>query len=675
MVDSPLLRKINLKAIQRASLERTIIAPTPAYSGPDTTPSPLPSTSQQSNAKRVLSRAGFQTPAREGLWGKKKAAKRARLVVGVDGDGDVKGEGTLQAIQTKRLERQAMRAERRLRRERGEPSPGEKPSEKAGVHLHVPPSAMVKDYVEPEMEQPSADPAGDAHDVSDDELLPLDDDMERERRTNSMPKAEKPTRKAAALPWMRVSLRATPGTGLELSNVPGLNRRVSEALRKTWGVTELFPVQTAVWTHSAGGIGSDHDICVCAPTGSGKTLAYALPLANRVAYASQQEQFPAIRALIVVPTRDLARQVFSVLEPLFTSLGLKIALLAGGCTLDDEAASVGLGKSLSGIPQSRERFLTLADALVVTPGRLTAHIRDTPHFDLAFIQFLVVDEADRLLRQAYQEWLEHLQVATGFCEGNKRIVKMIVSATLTRDPAKVDKLALVNPRFLTLGSEDQRYSLPKNLVENKLVCPPAFKPHTLLALIIKLQGASMPKKPILVFAATVDAAHRLAVLLQEIHRFDSRAPIAVEYSSHVRESARIAALHAFRTGAASILVASDAATRGLDIENIYAVVNYDAPVYAKTYVHRAGRTARAGKGGIVVTMLRHEEVRHFKSMLRKADNNFVNDFLGISRDDVDLWKPAIKAGLLAVASKITRYPGIRKSMSLDEPITVSKDRL
>ena len=98
-------------------------------------------------------------------------------------------------------------------------------------------------------------------------------------------------------------------------------------------------------------------------------------------------------------------------------------------------------------------------------------------------------------------------------------------------------------------------------------------------------------------------------------------------------------------------------------------------MYAKTYVHRAGRTARAGKGGIVVTMLRHEEVRHFKSMLRKADNNFVNDFLGISRDDVDLWKPAIKAGLLAVASKITRYPGIRKSMSLDEPITVSKDRL
>ena len=106
----------------------------------------------------------------------------------------------------------------------------------------------------------------------------------------------------------------------------------------------------------------------------------------------------------------------------------------------------------------------------------------------------------------------------------------------------------------------------------------------------------------------------------------ARPEEVVEFSSHVDVKQRGRALLRFKSGSAKILVASDAMTRGMDVDAINNVVNYDAPVYVKTYVHRAGRAARAGRAGRVFTLLRHEDVRHFKQMLRKADNTYVRDY-------------------------------------------------
>eukprot|EP00200_Dunaliella_tertiolecta_P018830 CAMPEP_0202398552 /NCGR_PEP_ID=MMETSP1128-20130828/1394_1 /ASSEMBLY_ACC=CAM_ASM_000463 /TAXON_ID=3047 /ORGANISM="Dunaliella tertiolecta, Strain CCMP1320" /LENGTH=259 /DNA_ID=CAMNT_0049001711 /DNA_START=126 /DNA_END=905 /DNA_ORIENTATION=- len=154
----------------------------------------------------------------------------------------------------------------------------------------------------------------------------------------------------------------------------------------------------------------------------------------------------------------------------------------------------------------------------------------------------------------------------------------------------------------------------------------------------------------IVFASSLEITHKLYLMLQQV--LGSPGSMrekheVVEFSSHLNSSQRASALEQLRTGRAKVLVASDAMTRGMDVDNVQNIVNYDAPVYAKTYVHRAGRTARAGRSGRVFTLLRDEDVRHFKQMLRKADNTFVKNFK-LAPGVADSFKPALEAALKQV---------------------------
>ena len=187
-----------------------------------------------------------------------------------------------------------------------------------------------------------------------------------------------------------------------------------------------------------------------------------------------------------------------------------------------------------------------------------------------------------------------------------------------------------------LHADQYKYKLPSTLQESKLVVADADKPAALCILLQQLKDSRT-----VVFVSSVDAT---AVLFNLIRIFESRTGSiakAVEYSAATQASMREAALEKFKSGCARILICSDALTRGIDIPDIETVINYDAPVYPKTYVHRAGRTARAGRSGRVITILRKEDVRHFRAMLRKADNNYVRDeridpkSLSIVRDQVD----------------------------------------
>eukprot|EP00271_Cylindrocystis_brebissonii_P006057 TRINITY_DN18600_c0_g1_i1.p1 TRINITY_DN18600_c0_g1~~TRINITY_DN18600_c0_g1_i1.p1 ORF type:complete len:262 (+),score=52.80 TRINITY_DN18600_c0_g1_i1:768-1553(+) len=224
----------------------------------------------------------------------------------------------------------------------------------------------------------------------------------------------------------------------------------------------------------------------------------------------------------------------------------------------------------------------------------------------------------RTIRHSGQAWGEQ-------SSETPRLVKMVLSATLSKDPSKISRLCLHHPLYIAStgsASKDrlphQRYSLPKQLKEFKLVCTAGEKPLYLVALLQRLLPAQS-----IVFTASVEATHRLFLLLQA---FDKLPFKAVEYSSLQQQRVRSAALQSFRRGEVEVLVASDAMTRGMDVENVANVVSYDSPVYAKTYVHRVGRTARAGRAGSSFTMLRGEEVRHFKGMLRKMDNNLCKDY-------------------------------------------------
>lgn len=246
----------------------------------------------------------------------------------------------------------------------------------------------------------------------------------------------------------------------------------------------------------------------------------------------------------------------------------------------------------------------------------------------------------------------------------------------------------------TPAAVDHRHKLPGSLREFKLVVPAEHKPLALAALLRQLGS-----QPTIVFTSSVEATHRLHLMLAACEGLPGRP---VEFSSLLRPEERRASLEAFTAGEAQVqgravvsvpvqgwqqerdagwgtsccpagltawlpvligptparppllalpqvLVCSDAMTRGMDVAGVAVVINYDTPVYVKTYVHRAGRTARAGATGSVYTLLRHEDVRHFKDMLRKADNTYVRD-VRLERGQLEEVRPVVEAALEAMQS-------------------------
>ncbi|XP_048235318.1 DEAD-box ATP-dependent RNA helicase 1 isoform X2 [Ricinus communis] len=447
------------------------------------------------------------------------------------------------------------------------------------------------------------------------------------------------------LPWMRCPVDIKQFEECSLDLVPCLDPRLKVAL-ENMGFTSLFAVQVAVWQETIGPGNFERDLCINAPTGSGKTLAYALPIIQMLSTRS----IKCLRALIVLPTRDLALQVKQVFAALAPAVGLSVGLAVGQSSIAGEISElIKRPKLEAGICYDRDDVIlmqelqTSVDILVATPGRLMDHITNTKGFTLEHLCYLVVDETDRLLREAYQSWLPTVLKMTsshdesilprannffastfgplrtirrcverGFKgKSYPRLAKMVLSATLTQDPSKLVQLDLHHPLFLTTGQS--RYQLPEKLESYRVICEPKLKPLYLVALLQNLVGEKC-----IVFASSVESTHRLCTLLKFFG--DLKVKIK-EYSGLQHQSVRSKTLKAFREGKIQVLVSSDAMTRGMDVEGVRNVINYDKPAYIKTYIHRAGRTARAGQVGRCFTLLHKEEVRHFRKLLQKADND------------------------------------------------------
>ncbi|KAF7850069.1 hypothetical protein BT93_L5884 [Corymbia citriodora subsp. variegata] len=326
----------------------------------------------------------------------------------------------------------------------------------------------------------------------------------------------------------------------------------------------------------------------------------------------------------------------------------RLSIAVGQSSIADEIADlIKRPKLQAGICYDPEdpppELQSAVDILVATPGRLVDHINSTHGFTLEHLCYLVADETDRLLRESYQSWLPTVLEMTnmnnegplksksslysafgslrtirrcGIERGFKgksypRLVKMVLSATLTQDPSKLSQLDLHHPLFLSAGR--RRYRFPEKLESYKLICQSKLKPIYLVALLQNLEGEKC-----IVFTSSVESTHRLCTLLN----FFTDLPLKIkEYSGLQRQSVRSKTLKAFREGDVQVLVSSDAMTRGMDVEGVRNVINYEMPPYIKTYIHRAGRTARAGQTGRCFTLLRKDEVKRFKKMLQKADNN------------------------------------------------------
>ena len=329
------------------------------------------------------------------------------------------------------------------------------------------------------------------------------------------------------------------------------------------------------------------------------------------------------------------------------------------------------------------------DVLVCTPGRLMDHLKKTPGFTLQHLRFLIIDEADRLVNQSYQNWIQTVVDATfaglrGLkCKNNQsgsrglfstidpvtwrrsnrdsdiagsnidhsvcrpvQLRKFLFSATLTKDPQKLAALGLVNPKHFDAhhlsndsksgnspsvlkASQNQSqmtYSLPNGLSEHLVECDAKQKPLVLLAILLE-QGLIDKENGIdngiaVVFTSSIDSTHRLARLLQLLWGRAGYGPASSirEFSSALnqRERAKLVEKcnHGIEDGSKRIqvVVCSDGMSRGMDISSVTAVINYDIPSFAKTYVHRCGRTARAGRNGRAINVMKTGQVGMFTKM-------------------------------------------------------------
>jgi superfamily II DNA/RNA helicase len=336
----------------------------------------------------------------------------------------------------------------------------------------------------------------------------------------------------------------------------GVSAEVEQALA-TRGIVEPFRIQALVVPDALAG----RDVLGQAPTGSGKTLAFGLPIVETL---SPSEKSPA--ALILVPTRELALQVTEELSLLGAPRGIRAEAAYGGAPVASQA------KRLRG-----------AHVVVATPGRLNDLVRRRL-ISLAAIRILVLDEADRMLDMGFQPQVEQIvrKLPT-------RRQTMLFSATLDGEVGRLARAYTNNPSRFEAELPSQHSD---GEVEHTFVAvTQEDKVDRLVALLDAERGLA------LVFVRTKRGADRLA------HKLRGRGVEAAAMHGDMTQGARERALERFRSGKVTTLVATDVAARGLDLEAISHVVNYDPPEDMKGYVHRVGRTGRAGRSGQGITLV------------------------------------------------------------------------
>ncbi|KAK2762333.1 ATP-dependent RNA helicase ddx51 [Arachnomyces sp. PD_36] len=540
-------------------------------------------------------------------------------------------------------------------------------------------------------------------------------------------------------PWLSRPITVPSKSRAKFSDL-GIHSKLLSNLAEG-GYSEAFAIQSALIPLLLRGPNRHlGDVCISAATGSGKTMAYALPLIANL------EPLPVakLRGLIVVPTRELVRQAREACDLCVSGTGLRIGTAVGSVSLREEEQTLMRSeqvydshirqeealsaKSWGGfrlqdyisdtngksdtLPGHTERVSSNVDILICTPGRLVDHIRSTKGFTLGHLDWLVIDEADRLLNESFQDWVE--VIIRALDKGNapdllgradklldnmgiplkrREPQKVILSATMTQDITKLNSLRLRNPKLVTVRDPEaekssggnQGVDIPRD-VEQSFILPDtlneftvsvgdeADKPLYLLQLLlshigIEKRGATArgktakqpppsassesdassdessdssdssdadsdssdtssssdasssggaetpPRATALIFTKSSESASRLSRLLSLLHPpLENRIGTLTKPS---KSSTSRKTLLAFRRGKVSVVVATDRASRGLDLPSLGHVVNYDVPSSLTTYVHRIGRTARAGNAGSAWTLVAHREGRWFSNEIAR----------------------------------------------------------
>ncbi|MGW2092066.1 DEAD/DEAH box helicase [Promicromonospora sukumoe] len=343
------------------------------------------------------------------------------------------------------------------------------------------------------------------------------------------------------------------------------------------GITSPFPIQTASLPDSLAG----RDVLGRGRTGSGKTLAFALPVVTRLASGQARRAAGRPRALILAPTRELANQIDDSIAPLAQSLGLKTTTIFGGVAQSRQVTALNAG----------------VDIVIACPGRLE-DLLGQRHLTLDDVEITVLDEADHM-------------ADLGFLPGVKRILdrtadrtqRLLFSATLDNGVDVLVKRYLHQP--VTHSVDDA-------------AAPPPQMTHHILAVADKdvkknvVQQLAQGTGRRVLFTRTKHQAKKLAKQLT------AAGVPAVDLHGNLGQGARERNLAAFSSGEVKVLVATDIAARGIHVDDVELVVHVDPPAEHKAYLHRSGRTARAGSGGDVVTLMLPEERGDVRDLTRKA---------------------------------------------------------
>ena len=342
------------------------------------------------------------------------------------------------------------------------------------------------------------------------------------------------------------------------------------------GITAPFPIQVATLPDSLAG----RDVLGRGRTGSGKTLAFGIPLVARLAASTTKRQPRRPRALILVPTRELANQVAAVVDPMARALGMRTTTIFGGVGQNPQVAALAGG----------------LDVVIACPGRLEDLIGQG-HCDLGGIEVTILDEADHM-------------ADLGFLPGVKRIMdrtpkvgqRMLFSATLDNGVDVLVRRYLTNP---TTHSVDPAVAPVSTMTHHVFRVDAADK-----ATIVKELASGLGRS--VLFTRTKHQAKKLA------RQLTAAGVPAVDLHGNLSQNARERNLEAFSSGETRVLCATDIAARGIHVDDVAIVVHVDPPAEHKAYLHRSGRTARAGAGGTVVTIATPDQAGEVRTLARQA---------------------------------------------------------
>ena len=356
----------------------------------------------------------------------------------------------------------------------------------------------------------------------------------------------------------------------------GVDTRIVAALEKR-GITEAFPIQAKTLPDTLAG----RDVLGRGKTGSGKTLAFSIPLVTRLAALPRRSR-PS--GLVLAPTRELATQIAATLTPFAAAHGLTVTTIFGGVPQHRQAAALRSG----------------VDIVVACPGRLE-DLMGQRIISLDGIEITVIDEADHMADLGFLPGVTRILAATP--QGGQR---MLFSATLDNGVDKLVKRFLRNP---VTHSVDEAHSPVAQMTHHLFHVDGAHAKKELVRQLASGRGRRI------LFMRTKHQARKLARTLTE-----SGIP-SVDLHGNLSQPARDRNLAAFHKGTARVLVATDIAARGVHVDDVELVVHVDPPVEHKAYLHRSGRTARAGNAGDVVTVVLPEQRKDVQVLMRRAGIN------------------------------------------------------